>query len=94
MAGVKGKSGRGGLGLEFQITRLKKTLLDAIEKDCLKGEERTLFWAEKFVSRLMPQELTGGNGERLFPKPLLAGQSNVNPTNNSNQEAPSTEEAN
>jgi len=50
----------------------------------------------KMCHTLLPRlnEHTGEGGERLFPKPLLAGQSNVNPTDNSNQEAPGTEEAN
>lgn len=40
------------------------------------------------------QELTGSDGEDLIPKPLLGGQSNGIPDNNSNEEAPSTQETN
>lgn len=43
-------------------------------------------WSER-------QEHTGAGGEDLFPKPLLGGESNYgNTNNNSNQEAPRSEE--
>lgn len=68
MAGVKGKSGRKHLGDESKVEVLRSTLIQAVLEDCEKNPKRKLFWAEKFVSRLMPQEVkgSGANGEFIF----------------------------
>lgn len=60
--------GRKGHGLETRIIELKGTLIDAVLLDCKTDSKRKLFWAEKFVNRLMPNEIkgSGDNGEFLF----------------------------
>lgn len=59
MAGIKGKSGRVGYGLELKQRELVSTLLLAVLEDCEKDPKRKLFWAEKFVNRLLPQTVEG-----------------------------------
>ena len=70
MAGVKGNKGggRNGHGLDVKVSQLKGTLILAVLEDCQKNPARKLFWAEKFVNRLMPNELkgTGENGAFVF----------------------------
>lgn len=67
MAGTK-NSGRQGHGLDVKVAELKGTLLLAVLEDCKKNPVRKLFWAEKFVNRLMPQDIKGSgeNGEIVF----------------------------
>lgn len=62
MAGVKGRSGRKNPKDEARVEVLRSTLIEAVLKDCAKNPARQLFWAEKFVNRLMPQEIKG-NGK-------------------------------
>lgn len=70
MAGVKGNKGggRNGHGIDVKVAELKGTLLLAVLEDCKKNPIRKLFWAEKFVNRLMPQTLegSGDKGEFIF----------------------------
>ena len=63
LRGKKGRSGRKGYGIDKKVATLKGILIDAVLEDCEKNPPRKLFWAEKFVTRLMPQEITGGGGE-------------------------------
>jgi len=63
--------GRKSYGLEVKIKTLKTTLILAILEDCKKNFERKLYWAEKFVNRLMPNEVTGKDGDVLIPKTVL-----------------------
>ena len=67
MAGSK-NSGRQGHGLDVKVAELKGTLLLAVLEDCKKNPVRKLFWAEKFVNRLMPQDIKGSgeHGEIVF----------------------------
>ncbi len=63
MPGLKGKSGRKGYGLELKVAELRGTLLLAVLEDCKKNPDKKLYWAEKFVNRLMPQ-MVEGTGEK------------------------------
>lgn len=63
--GKRAGAGNPGYGLTKKIGVLKNTLLDAVMADCKKNPERRLFWAEKFVNRLMPQEVGGLDGKEL-----------------------------
>ncbi len=65
--GNKG-GGRNGHGLDLKVAELKGTLLLAVLEDCKKFPARKLFWAEKFVNRLMPQDIKGSgeHGEIVF----------------------------
>lgn len=75
MAGVKGKSGRGGVGLDRKIKHLKERLLSAIENDIDENPKRALFWAEKFANRLMPQQVEGTEeGGAITVKVVSYGQ--------------------
>ena len=66
MAGVKGKSGRVGYGLDLKQNELKNTLLLAVLEDCKENPKRKLYWAEKFVNKLLPQEVKGGGEDGAF----------------------------
>lgn len=65
--GRKGNRGGGrpGHGLDEKIKTLKITLILAVLKDCEENPRRKLYWAERFVNRLMPQTVEGNgqNGE-------------------------------
>lgn len=63
--GNKGGSGNPGYGLNLKIGALKADLIEAIMEDCKKFPARRLFWAEKFVNRLMPQEVQGDGAQVL-----------------------------
>ncbi len=64
--GYRKGAGAPGYGLGEKISKLKGTLLLAVLEDCEKHPERKLFWAEKFVNRLMPNEIAGTGSNRAI----------------------------
>lgn len=81
---------QGGVSLNDRklAANVRRKLLKEAEK-ILDGKDETvkrdLLW--RMCGTLLPrlQEHTGADGEKLFPAPLLAGKSNANTTNNSNE---------
>ena len=103
MAGVIGNTNglgnSGGKSLnDRKLAASVRTLtLKKIQK-ILEGEEND--YQRQIVLKLagtvLPRlnEHTAEDGAQLFPKPLLGGQSNVLPTDNSNEETPSPDAQN
>ena len=74
IGGNPGNKGGGRLsyGLELKVSELKGMLLIAVLDDCKANPERKLYWAEKFVNKLMPQEIAGtGEGGAINIKQII-----------------------